>query len=330
MESELRNKEIVPDGSATKHDKGKGKGKGKEMASGEKQSDTEDSIMSRVGKSATELSRTMLQGTSAAGDLADVAVSGKPGAPSSNKPVALNESSSAVPPSSTFKNSVFRSGQAEAHTAAEESAFSQFLDDNSAFVTAKPIGLELAWHEATRGSPSHNIYGQSTVAVVASVAEQQEQDGIEVAHLLSQTDEDMPKHGGDIMVSETELVTLRQALFEDGLHAQLSGTDWNNALNFIPDFLRGNGAGGEENGPSVNSYLNLGVTDPAEAGSLWLEQWNRVLTSYTDEVWGDLGDLVKKAKTEVEQLKEGNNAEPTDTPAVRQLRSILKRVRARL
>lgn len=328
MESELRNKEIVSDVSAIKQDKGKGKGK--ERATGERQPDTGDSIMSRIGKSATGLSRSILQGTPTASDLSQVAASGKPGASSSSESVALGESSSAALPPSTFGGSVFRQGQMDAHTAAEEAAFSDFLDATPAFIPAEPVGLERAWQEAVSGSPGRNIYGRSTAAVVSSVAEQQEQDGIEVVHLLSQTNEEMPKYEGDTMVSETELNNLRQALFEGGLPAELSAIDWNNALNFVPDFLRGNGAGGEERGFSENSYLNLGVTDPAEAGSLWLEQWSRVLTSYTDEVWGDLGDLVKKAQTEVEQLKDGNKAEPTGAPAVLQLRSILTRVRARL
>lgn len=328
MESEFGNKEIVSDVSATKQDKGKGKGK--ERATGEGQSDGGDSIVSRIGKSASGLSRSILQGTPTASELPKVAASGKPGASSSSVPVVLGESSSAALLPSTSGGGVFRQGQADAHTAAEEAAFSDFLDATPAFIPAEPIGLERAWQEATRGSPGPNIYGNSTTTVVSSVAEQQEQDGIEVVHLLSQTAEEMPAYEGDVMVSETELENLRQALFEGGLHAQLSATDWNSALNFVPEFLRGNGAGGESKWASENSYLNLGVTDPAEAGSLWLEQWNRVLTSYTDEVWGDLGDLVKKAQTEVEQLKDGNKAEPTGAPAVLQLRSILTRVRARL
>ncbi|KUI57246.1 hypothetical protein VP1G_04495 [Cytospora mali] len=325
MDSELRNKDIVPDASATTRPD-KGKGKGKEAAASERQPDAGDSIMSRIGKSAAELSRSVLQGTPTTSDLANVATSGKqPGASSSSRTIEQGESSSSAPAPSTFGSNAFRSGQADAHSAAEESAFSEFLNNTPAFVPAEPVGLE-----ATHYSPGPSVYRDSAVTDISSVAVQQERDGIEVVRLLSQADEEMPEYEGNIVVSETELKNLRQALFEDGPNAQLSPTDWNNALNFVPDFLRGDGADGEGMEASENSYLNLGVTEPAEAGSLWLEQWNRVLTSYTDEVWGDLGDLVKRAQTEVERLKDSDKTRPTDAPAVQQLRSILTRVRARL
>lgn len=327
MESGLRKKGISDASTAQENNE---KGKGKEAATDERQPDAGDSVMSRIGKSAAGLSRSILQGTPSAGDLEIVAASGKPGAPSSSKHVALSEGSSAAPASSVFGTSAFRSGQADAHADAEESAFSDFLDSTPAFVPAEPVGLEHTWQVAVGGSPSHRVYEDSKVTIFSSVAEQREQDGVEVVRLLSQTSEEMPGYEGDMVVSETELKSLRQALFEDGSLTQLSATDWNNALNFIPDFLRDDGAGTEGMRATEDSYLNLGVTELAKAGTLWLEQWNRVLTNYTDEVWGDLGDLVKRAHTEVKQMKESNNAPTTDAPAVRQLRSILKRVRARL
>lgn len=328
MESELGNKRTVPGGSATKQDKGKDKGK--VTAQDERQPHAGDSIVSRIGKSASGLSRSIAHGTPTATDLADVVPSEKSETPPRGKLVAPGESSSAVLLPNTPGKSVFRSGHTHAYTAAEESAFSEFLDNTPALVPTEPVGLEHTWHQATRGSSRPSVYGHSKVPDVSSVAEQQGRDGSEVVRLLSQTDEEMPSNECHIVVSETELKSLRQALFEDGLPDQLSATDWNNALNFVPDFLRRDSEDGEVKEFSVNSYTNLGVTELAEAGSLWLEHWNRVLTSYTDEVWGDLGDLVKTARTEVDELKEGNNVVPTDVPAVRQLRSILTRVRARL
>lgn len=330
MDSELRNKGIVPDNPATKQDKGKGKAR--ETTKDERQPDTEDSIMTRIGKSATGLSRGILQGTPAASDLADIAASGKSGAPpSSSKDVAPDGRSSAVLSSSTSGTSVFRSEQVDADNSAGESAFADFLDDTQALVPAEPVGhVDRGWHEATHDTSGPKCYGHSTITAASSVAEQQEWDGNEVVQLLSQTDEEVPSNEEYMMVSETELKSLRRALFEHGLPDQLSATDWNNALNFIPDFLFRDSADDQTNEVVMDRYLNMGVTEPAEAGSIWLDQWNRVLTSYTDEVWGDLGDLVRKARTEVDQLKEGNSAGPRDAPAVRQLRAILTRVRARL
>lgn len=333
MESEPCNKGIVPDGHSTKEDKGKGKGKGKgkDIMREERQpDDTRYSMLSRIGNSATGLSRDIFQGTPTATDLANVIASGKSEAPSNSLPVALGESSSAIPQPRIFGTGGFRSGEADVHTASEEYAFSDFLDNTRALIPAEPVELEYTWHEATHGSSGPDVYGQSTVTDVSSVAEQQERDGGEVVRLLWQTDDKMPEHEGYIMVSETELGSLRQALLERGLPDQLSATDWNNALNFVPDFLKEDIPDSEAKQVSMNSYMNMGVTEAAEAGSLWLEQWNRVLTSYTDEVWGDLVDLVRMARTEVDQLKEGNNVEPTHVPAVRQLRTILTRVRARL
>ena len=309
---------------------GQEKGKGKEAATDKEQPCAGDSFVSRVGKSASELSRSVLQGTPTATDVANTFTAEKSGAPSSSKSVALAEGFPVASASSSFGNTAFRSGQADAHIAAEESAFSDFLDNTPAFVPAEPVGLEHAWQETTGGRPDHNVYEESMVAADSSVAEQEECDGFEVVHLLSRVDGMLPMYDGDVVVPETELKSLREALFGDGSLAQLSATDWNNALNFIPNFLRDDGPGSGRAWSSEDSYLNLGVTEPAEAGSLWLEQWNRVLTSYTDEVWGDLGDLVRRAQTEVKQMEESNNMQPTAAPAVRQLRSILTRVRARL
>lgn len=160
------------------------------------------------------------------------------------------------------------------------------------------------------------------------MAEQQAQDGVEVVRLLSQVTEEAPDLEQGPTASKGELKNLRQALFEEGGSGQISATDWNNILNFVPDFLLdsdGSGSGAPE-----NSHMNLGVTEPAEAGQIWLEQWNRVLTGYTDEVWGDLGSLVEQARTEVARMKDSKDEQTASAPAVRQLRSILTRVRARL
>lgn len=162
------------------------------------------------------------------------------------------------------------------------------------------------------------------------MAEQQAQDGVEVVRLLSQVTEEAPDLEQRPTVSEEELKNLRQALFEEGGPGQISATDWNNILNFVPDFLLVDDSDGSGLGAPENSHMNLGVTEPAEAGQIWLEQWNRVLTGYTDEVWGDLGSLVEEARTEVARMRDSKDEQTAGAPAVRQLRSILTRVRARL
>lgn len=320
MEPELPG---MPDISTIQQNRGKGKGK--EAATDARQPDAGGSIVSRISKSAADLSRSIISPAPTTRDLAHVVASGKPGSPSSSKHVAQEGSLSAAPPTSGI-----RSRQTEAHTTAEEQSFSDFLDSTSTVVPAEPAALEPVSQEATGGSPGPSTHRDMEAVAASSVPEQQERDGLGVVHLLSRGEEGVPNYEGETVVSEKELRSLRQALFGGGFPAQLSANDWDNALNFVPGFLRDSGAGSQGPDASADRYLHLRVTDPAEAGSLWLEQWNRVLTSYTDEVWGDLGDIVKRAQTEIEQVRQGNYFQPTTAPAVQELRSILTHVRARL
>ncbi|KAL1865482.1 hypothetical protein Daus18300_007127 [Diaporthe australafricana] len=331
--------------SDTVGDQGRGKGKCKDVVRNETNQDQEpqrtpsdaESIMSRVGRSVTSLSQSVLHGKPTASDLVDVSSSEKAGPSSSIRPPALGEASYNAPRSGTSGTSVFRSAQANAHVAAEEAAFSDFLDGTPAFVaTEQPTSLEQAWQGAGGDGAlaAPGTIGAPRLAGASSVAEQQARDGVEVVRLLSQTTEDeAPEFEASHMISQEDLTNLRRALFEDEASGQISATDWNNVLNFVPDFLReeSDGPGREASG---DRHMNLGVTEPAEAGQVWLEQWNRVLTGYTDEVWGDLGALVEEARTEVAQLKDTKDEQatgaPAPAPAVRQLRTILSHVRARL
>lgn len=311
-----------------------GKGKGKDMATDETGQETPrqadgDSFMARIGKSAAGLSRSVFHGTLLPNELASAGAPGKAeassAAASNVKPETLAESSSTARASSSTGAEAFRSGQAEVHAAAQEAAFSDFLDETEVYVPTENI-FETAWQAA--GSTASKSTDHEPVpvpvrgeAVSSSVAEQQRRDGSAVVDLLSRGDEEMPQYEEEeqTRLSETELRNLRRALFEDGSPAQKSASDWNSILNFVPDFLRG-----EDDG-----YMNLGVTSTAEAGQLWLEEWNRVLTGYTDEVWGDLGDLVREARADVEKARESPEAQP-DVTALRRLQTVLTRVRARL
>lgn len=273
----------------------------------------------------------MLHGKPTASDVASLSSSGKAG-PSSSDTHALGEASSTAARAGTSGSAGgFRSAQADAYAAAEEAAFSDFLDGTPAFVATEPVSLDHAWQRASGGASAvPGARGTPAHGGAYSVVEQQAQDGVEVVRLLSQVTEEEPKNFDEgPAISEEEMKNLRQALFEEGAPGQVSATDWNNILNFVPDFLLGeNGSSGP--GASGNSHMNLGVTEPAEAGHIWLEQWNRVLTGYTDEVWGDLGSLVEEARTEVQQMRDTKDEPATGAPAVQQLRSILTRVRARL
>lgn len=322
-------------GNAGSEDRGKGVANDDPSQGAPRQAHADsDSVMSRLGRSAAGLSRSVLQGTPSANDLADVASTGKGGSSStsSHKRETLGEASSTARASSSGEaGGGFRSDQAESHVAAEEAAFSAFLDNSDALEPTEPVGWEKAWQVVGPLDARSTSHGLLPGAAVTSIAEQQGRDGGEVVRLLSQTDDEMPGLEDGLGLSEAELRSLRRALFEDGSPAQLSASDWRNILNFIPDFLREqDGSHGQI--PAHNSFMNLGVTDTAEAGQLWLEEWNRVLTGYTDEVWGDLADLVHEARTEVEQIRSSKDesrrrADPTALP---RLQYVLARVRARL
>lgn len=321
-------------------DQGRGSGKGKDVVRSETGQDQDqgpsrppeaESIMARVGRSAAGLSQSVLHSKPTASDVTSLSSSGKAGPSSSNEPRALGEASSTAARAGTAGSTGgFRSAQADAHAAAQEAAFSDFLDGTPAFVATEQTGLDQAWQRASGGA-SEVTGTQATPRLEGahSVAEQQAQDGVEVVRLLSQVTAEAPDFEAGPTVTEEEMKNLRQALFEEGASAQISATDWNNMLNFVPDFLLGE-ADGLGPGASGSSHMHLGVNEPAEAGQIWLEQWNRVLTGYTDEVWGDLGSLVEEARSEVAQMRDTKDEPATRAPAVRQLRTILTRVRARL
>lgn len=292
-----------------------------------------NSVMARLGKSAAGLSRSVFQSTPSANGLADLGRSaGKAEASSSSSvnPETVAESSLTARASSSAGPAVFRSSQAGAHAAAEEAAFSEFLDSTEVFNPTTEAWPATAWTASGSTATVPSGHALMPSAVGSSVAQQQDSDGLEVVHLLSHADEEMAPYEEEVSLSETELNNLRRALFDDGAPAQMSASDWNNMLNLVPDFARG--PEGSENGArrAEDSYMALGVTDTAEAGQLWLEEWHRVLTSYTDEVWGDLADLVREARADVQKVKESRDGQMPDLTALRRLRTVITRVRARL
>ncbi|CAN8099058.1 unnamed protein product [Discula destructiva] len=308
---------------------GKGKGVSRSELDEETSKQTsDDSIMARLGKSAGLLSASVFRAAPSVHDLGSASSSAKTGGSSSSGKFDARAETSiiATAPSSSGSKS-FRSGQADTHAAAEEAAFSDFLDNTGVFVPTESSALEKAW-EANLSIPTGRATYESSLG--ASAAEQQGRDGLEVVQLLSQADEEVPEFERERKLSEDELRSLRHALFEAGSPAQVSASDWNNMLNFIPDFLRGQDAIQGRTVALETTFMNLGLTGQAEAVQQWLAEWNRVLTSYNDEVWGDLGDLVQLARTEVRRIRNGQEGRAPDPVALRRLQSVLTRVRARL
>ncbi|GAW18747.1 hypothetical protein ANO14919_082290 [Xylariales sp. No.14919] len=145
-------------------------------------------------------------------------------------------------------------------------------------------------------------------------------DGSEVVGLLGtglivEEDDDV------LYTTNEDLSALRRAMFAE---SPLTETGWNDVLNFVPESISNQGSGEEYQ----ELAQLLGVSNAAEARDVWFSQWGNVLSSYTDEVWGDLGPLVTAARQELQSML--TNPQGTTTnglTAVRRLRQILAHVR---
>ncbi|KAM4059325.1 hypothetical protein HRG_007817 [Hirsutella rhossiliensis] len=162
-----------------------------------------------------------------------------------------------------------------------------------------------------------------------SFTEQEATDGAAVVRLLSLPDDpvdELPIEDGDCL-SPDEAARLREALFGVG-NADSSKPRWDDMLSLVPDSISHPSAAS-----SAAARLHVGTADPVVAQSIWLQQWSDVLSSYTDEVWGDLGPLAAEAKHDVERQMQGKQPvglESSETKALRRLRLILAHVHRRI
>ncbi|KAK7416129.1 hypothetical protein QQX98_005457 [Neonectria punicea] len=187
-------------------------------------------------------------------------------------------------------------------------AFNEFVGSESSF------GFEPHHH--------HQAYQRETI----SVADQERADGAAVVSFLNDSSEmDSVLVGAHSDTADDgdltpEVATkLREALF-NSTHLD---SRWDDMLNFTPGFLSQPDASAED------VQLHMGTRDVDEARSIWLQQWGDVLSSYTDQVWGDLEPLAAEARREVEQLTSNEAApnRPSETKALDRLRQILAHVR---
>ncbi|KAK4105976.1 hypothetical protein N658DRAFT_481938 [Parathielavia hyrcaniae] len=215
-----------------------------------------------------------------------------------------------------------RMGQAQEHIAREEASFAAFLDNGSAPGLSASDRLEAAWQSAVpRSHPFSTVKPASH-----SAAEQETNDGADVVALLSgdadldQVFEHVTEHP-----SRDDLAGLRKALFGEETD---QGTPilWDSVLNFTPGYLQAQTAPEIRQGNDLS--MHLGVSDAGEAWKPWIDQWSRVLTSYQDEVWGDLGALVDEARTEIQRIEATEPGQkPPEPTALLRLRAILGHLR---
>ncbi|KAL2178609.1 uncharacterized protein P884DRAFT_118830 [Thermothelomyces heterothallicus CBS 202.75] len=222
-----------------------------------------------------------------------------------------------------------RTGQVQEHIAQEEASFAAFLDSGSAPMLSEPGGLEEAWQSAVPRAAAAQVT-RPMDSVPLSVADQEARDGADVVALLSRDgDFDSVFEHVDESPSASDLSALRQALFGDGADSgNSSPIAWDNVLNFIPEYLRTPTISAPGIEPDGQLSAHLGTVAPDEAWQTWISQWSRVLTSYQDEVWGDLSALVDEARTEIRRMEEVKPGEKPPVPtALLRLRAILGHLR---
>ncbi|KAI0966985.1 hypothetical protein F4678DRAFT_466070 [Xylaria arbuscula] len=252
--------------------------------------------LSRLASSAASL--TGLISSRAQGEGADILPSGKAesSGASQGPQTALRETARVtytnspnvqLPLGSTFRS---EAGQDRVNS---EQGFSEFL--------------------GTAEDGSAKLRGSSPIHQISHVEAAAMNDGSDVVNLLEtgpvlEDDDDAP------YMTDDELSALRKALFEEG---SSTGTGWHDILNFVPEFI-------SQDGNDEQLAQHLGVSNATEARDIWFNQWAHVLSSYTDEVWGDLGPLVTAARQELQSLSSSPEAATAEgLNAVRRLRQIL-------
>ncbi|RYO99546.1 hypothetical protein DL764_006787 [Monosporascus ibericus] len=314
---------------------GSAKGKGKETvtslsmqpkpsgysASVEAASDS-NSITSRLASSTTRLAKDLVAGHATRADMTEILSASKGGmstaTPFKDCRATADASTSQPNTAAADYETRFRTTRAGAGTA-NEPGFSAFLDDTGTLgpTMHTTVGdtLESLGIRESRQGLCEQAGGQGADRI---------EDGSEVAEFLDSGYSQMGDEDSKIPLSTEEQAALRRALFLDGgqWRQQPARDDWEDTLNFFPDFML-SGAWRD-----VDVSRHLGTSDPGEARATWVNHWQDVLSSYTDDVWGDLTSLVGEAREELTALSKSNEqAASSTTGALRRLQQILTHVR---
>jgi hypothetical protein len=289
------------------------------------------SIASRVAASASGLTRSVFRhsnGSELNSSVADsLANTGKGQSSSAGHGSAWAESSRAQQQTTpqTTSSIAFKAGPSEEHIKQSENEFSSFLDGIDTFSPSQNLengysaGLNDGFRETWPRSQITRDGTQPRPVMHRTVAEQENHDGEEVLSILSapggiNTPLEAPREDDedyDWGLTQEQISQLR-AMTKDILpppetHIAISP---DHPLNLVPQV--------EE-----TTFIHGQSQTSVEA---WREQWQDVLTRYTDEVWGGLLPLVREARKEVEGFQSGES--PTMQPkALRRLEAILGHLR---
>ncbi|KAL7628175.1 hypothetical protein AAE478_002373 [Parahypoxylon ruwenzoriense] len=247
------------------------------------------SMLSRLSASTTKLANDMIPRNPSTTELASTFPSSKAESSRAARGAGANEALSYS--NNTTQGTVhdtFKSTGAQEYHISSESEFSAFLESASALETTEPETIR----EYNYGKHSNHdsLHGQETqVEAVAAT------DGMDVANLLDSGYDEVEE--GVLSLTENEQMALRDHVFKSSNpwgHRPQWGR-WKYALNFFPN--------SESNDNGMQEYAELlGTSDLEEARSIWISQWERVLSNYTDEVWGGLSPLVDAAREELHDL----------------------------
>ncbi|KAL2020177.1 hypothetical protein VTK56DRAFT_8701 [Thermocarpiscus australiensis] len=280
------------------------------------------SLLPRIAQSAASLPSFLLSGPPNAG------TGGNEKGQSSRAGDALAraDASSVQLQSNIPRGETMRMGQAQEHIAQEEASFSAFLDSGSSPMLTEPGGLEGAWQSTSVATTGMSSAPGTAELPCQSVAEQEANDGADVVALLSTRSGLGGAFDVEQPASQGDLSGLRKVLFGEEADHGISPISWDNVLNFIPDYLQA--APEPRFGSEDELSMHLGTADAGEAWQTWIDQWSRVLTSYQDDVWGDLSALVEEARAEVRRIEEAKPGEkPPEPTALLRLRAILGHLR---
>lgn len=289
------------------------------------------SLFSRITASATGLTRSTFTAPSA-NELnnqaaTSLASSGKGHSLSSNRDgnSAWTESSGTTRQAnhgqaSGSGSAGLRSQHHEQHIQKSENEFSSFLDGIDSFTPSENLGansdrgLEDVLREDPWGRPQAALHQQERTGPERTVAEQETRDGEEVLAILitpTRGDEDFEiainDQDYDWGLSQQQLIQLRAMTRE-----------------IFP-------SSEPHTSVAVDHPLNLNPSfegETMEAREHWKEQWEGVLTRYTDEVWGGLLPLVKQARQEMDEMGDDGNVKEKPT-ALRRLEAILGHLQKR-
>lgn len=242
----------------------------------------------------------------------------------------------------------FRVGHREEHIKAAESEFSSFLEGIDSFTPSELLhqadpfpGQATDRQLEVANIRAEDRHGQTGEIAYNTVDEQRLHDGDAVLSILSNLSATMeeleaaPADEEPFNWNLTDQQVSHLRMLVDKLfppadqHTSMSAQ---HPLNLVPSMFLTSANSNPLLWTNTNleeSYLHFGRDTPRDAArQMWMNQWDDVLTRYTDEVWGDLLPLVAEARGEINAMKENPPGTIVEqSKALRRLGMVLNQVR---